>query len=71
MTNAVDNIYDIFAQQGADGSIAVARTPVRGARPPLLAEHGLAYHLLSFRGKERREVLLDFALTDHTLANNY
>lgn len=70
MTNAVDNIYDIFSRQGAIGSIAVGRTAFR-AGPPLLAEHGLAYHLVSFRGEERREILLDFALTDHTLVNNY
>jgi 7,8-dihydropterin-6-yl-methyl-4-(beta-D-ribofuranosyl)aminobenzene 5'-phosphate synthase len=37
----------------------------------LLAQHGLAYHLESFRGAERREVLLDFALTDGNLFNNY
>ena len=69
MTNAIDNVYDIFARSGALGTITVQRTPL--GTPPLLAEHGLAYHLESVRGSERREILLDFTLTDLGLFQNY
>ena len=69
MTNVVDNIYDIFAKGGKLDTIAVQRTPL-GATP-LLAEHGLAYHLASVRGAEQQEILLDFSLTDLNLVNNY
>jgi 7,8-dihydropterin-6-yl-methyl-4-(beta-D-ribofuranosyl)aminobenzene 5'-phosphate synthase len=72
MTNVVDNIYDLFAKGGKLDLVTVQRTPLgRGATPPLLAEHGLAYHLESFRGPERREILLDFSLTERNLFNNY
>jgi 7,8-dihydropterin-6-yl-methyl-4-(beta-D-ribofuranosyl)aminobenzene 5'-phosphate synthase len=37
----------------------------------LLSEHGLAFHLQSFRGDEEKQILLDFALTPRTLTNNY
>lgn len=70
LTNVVDNIYDIFAKAGRLDSITVQRTPL-GAGGALLAEHGLAYHLESVRGAERREILLDFSLTDLNLVNNY
>ncbi len=71
MTNVVDNIYDIFAKGGKLDTITVQRAPfVRGGET-LLAEHGLAYHLESLRGPDRREILLDFALTERTLAHNY
>lgn len=70
MTCVVDNIYDIFAKGGRLDTITVQRTPLtRGSS--LLAEHGLAYHLESTRGAERREILLDFALTERNLLNNY
>src|SRR2546428_8430300 len=70
MTNVVDNVYDIFAKGGKLDTISVQRTPLeRGGT--LLAEHGLAYHLESLRGSERREILLDFSLTERTLLNNY
>ncbi len=69
LTNVVDNIYDIFAKAGRLDAVTVERTPI-GATP-LLAEHGLAYHLESSRGGERREILLDFSLTDWSLFNNY
>jgi 7,8-dihydropterin-6-yl-methyl-4-(beta-D-ribofuranosyl)aminobenzene 5'-phosphate synthase len=69
LTNVVDNIYDIFAKAGRLDTITVQRTPVGPA--PLLAEHGLAYHIESHRGAERREILLDFSLTDINLFNNY
>jgi len=49
----------------------VRRTPLAGSGSALLAEHGLAYHLESVRGPERREVLLDFSLTDLSLLHNY
>jgi 7,8-dihydropterin-6-yl-methyl-4-(beta-D-ribofuranosyl)aminobenzene 5'-phosphate synthase len=69
LTNVVDNIYDVFAKAGRLDTITVQGTPVGPA--PLLAEHGLAYHIESHRGAERREVLLDFSLTDINLFNNY
>jgi 7,8-dihydropterin-6-yl-methyl-4-(beta-D-ribofuranosyl)aminobenzene 5'-phosphate synthase len=74
MTNVVDNIYDVFARGGQIGDLMVRRTGV--TRPPgsplqLISEHGLAYHLLSFRGDERKEILLDFALTGASIATNY
>src|SRR5712664_1347772 len=70
MTNVVDNVYDIFAKGGKLDTISVQRTPLeRGGT--LLAEHGLAYHLESVRGSERRQILLDFSLTERNLFNNY
>src|SRR5579875_280861 len=74
LTNVVDNVYDIFARGGRLRDVTVQRTPLpypTGSAPMLLAEHGLAYHLESVRGQERREILLDFALTSSTLTNNY
>lgn len=53
-----------------DGS-AGAGTATEGRANALLSQHGLAYHLESLRGGERREILLDFSLTDLTLFNNY
>ena len=70
LTNVVDNVYDVFAKGGKLDTIAVQRTPL-GRDGTLLAEHGLAYHLESVRGGERREVLLDFSLTERSLLNNY
>jgi len=74
LTCVVDNSYDIFAKGGKFGELTVQRTPVPypyGSGVMLLAEHGLAYHLESTRGTERREILLDFSLTTRTLTNNY
>src|SRR5262245_27400808 len=71
MTNVVDNIYDIFAKAGKLDTIAVERASLRIGAPSLEAEHGLAYHLESARGAERREILLDFSLTEKNLFNNY
>lgn len=70
MTNVVDNIYDIFAKAGKLDTITVQRTPIKPGGA-LLAEHGLAYHLESLRGTERKEVLLDFSLTELNLRHNY
>jgi 7,8-dihydropterin-6-yl-methyl-4-(beta-D-ribofuranosyl)aminobenzene 5'-phosphate synthase len=74
MTSVVDNVYDIFAKGGTIGNVTVQRTPVPsppGVRPMLLSEHGLAYHLASVRGSERKEILLDFAWTPQSLTTNY
>lgn len=74
MTNVVDNTYDIFAKAGQSGRLKVSRTPVPASipgAPPLLSEHGLAYHLVSTRGAEQQTVLLDFALTNRSLTNNF
>ena len=70
LTNVVDNVYDVFAKGGKLDTVTVERTPLN-VRSPLLAEHGLAYHLESLRGDERRQILLDFSLTDLNLFNNY
>jgi len=69
LTNVVDNLYDIFARGGRLDTVTVERTPL--GQTPLLAEHGLAYHIDSSRGGERRQILLDFGLTDWSLFNNY
>src|SRR5262245_36549232 len=72
LTNVVDNVYDVFARGGKLAGITVQRTLLAGAgETPLLAEHGLAFHLESARGGERREILLDFGLTGRSLFNNY
>src|SRR5881296_668730 len=68
MTNVVDNIYDVFAKRGKIGDVTVQRT---APQPMPLSEHGLAYHLASVRGDERKEILLDFAWTGQSLTNNY
>jgi 7,8-dihydropterin-6-yl-methyl-4-(beta-D-ribofuranosyl)aminobenzene 5'-phosphate synthase len=70
MTTVVDNFYDIFARGGKLDTITVQRTPPPPGRP-LVAEHGLAYHLESLRGQERREILLDFGYRMSNLVNNY
>jgi 7,8-dihydropterin-6-yl-methyl-4-(beta-D-ribofuranosyl)aminobenzene 5'-phosphate synthase len=70
MTNVVDNVYDVFAKGGRLDTITVQRTPL-AVKASLLAEHGLAYHLESHVGSERREILLDFSLTELNLFNNY
>ena len=68
MTNVVDNTYDVFAKRGKIGDVTVQRA---APLPMPLSEHGLACHLASIRGNERREILLDFAWTGQSLANNY
>jgi 7,8-dihydropterin-6-yl-methyl-4-(beta-D-ribofuranosyl)aminobenzene 5'-phosphate synthase len=70
MTSIVDNIYDGFAPTNKFDNLTVTRT-VNGMINPPLAEHGLAFHLVSSRGAERKQVLLDFALTWRTLSNNF
>jgi 7,8-dihydropterin-6-yl-methyl-4-(beta-D-ribofuranosyl)aminobenzene 5'-phosphate synthase len=70
LTSVVDNVYDAFAQAKRFDNLTVQRTPNR-LPSPLLAEHGLAFHLASLRGAERKQILLDFALTWRTLTNNY
>src|ERR1700756_3434993 len=74
LTNLVDNVYDIYAKGGKLGNLTVTRNVLPfpyGSDVALLSEHGLAYHLESFRAAEEKQILLDFALTPHTLANNY
>src|ERR671931_1881409 len=74
MTNVVDNIYDIFAKGGKMEDVMVQRTPhpsPPGSRPSLISEHGLASNLASVRGPERKEILLDFALTAPSLTTKY
>ena len=69
MTNVVDNFYDVFAKRGKMGAVTVQRTALQLPMP--LSEHGLAYHLASVRGEERKEILLDFSWTTQSLTNNY
>jgi len=71
LTVVVDNVYDIFAKGGKLDAITVQRAPFVRTGDTLLSEHGLAYHLESTRGSERREILLDFALTEKNLSQNY
>src|SRR3989449_7273531 len=66
MTNVVDNVYDAFARGGKLDTITVQRAAL-DPKGLLLFEHGLAYHLESVRGGERREILLDFSATQGTL----
>jgi 7,8-dihydropterin-6-yl-methyl-4-(beta-D-ribofuranosyl)aminobenzene 5'-phosphate synthase len=69
VTSVVDGTYLAILPSRQVGTRSVART--RRPRPPsLAAEHGLAYYLSSERDGERRQVLLDFALTSQTLFNN-
>jgi len=70
LTSAVDNVYDAFARGGKLDTITVQRAAL-DPKGLLLFEHGLAYHLESVRGGERREMLLDFSATQGTLLNNY
>ena len=70
MTVVVDNVYDIFARGGKLDTVTVQRAAFPAA-DTLLSEHGLAYHLESVRGTERREILLDFALAEKSVSHNY
>src|SRR5262249_38166701 len=71
MTVAGDNVYDIFAKGGKLDTVTVERVPFPRSGNTLLSEAGVADHLGSVRGSERREILLDFALTEGAIANNY
>jgi 7,8-dihydropterin-6-yl-methyl-4-(beta-D-ribofuranosyl)aminobenzene 5'-phosphate synthase len=74
LTNLVDNIYDIFAKGGKIRDLTITRNTLPfpyGSEVSLLSEHGLAFHLHSFRGAEEKQLLMDFALTPGTLNNNF
>jgi 7,8-dihydropterin-6-yl-methyl-4-(beta-D-ribofuranosyl)aminobenzene 5'-phosphate synthase len=74
VTNLVDNVYDVYAKGGRIGNLTITRSTLPfpyGSDVMLLSEHGLAFHLHSFRGDEEKQILLDFALTPRTLTNNY
>jgi hypothetical protein len=58
LTNVVDFVHDQFTPSVRFADIQVQRRGVG-----TLSEFGLAYHLESYRGDERKEVLLDFART--------
>jgi hypothetical protein len=69
LTNLVDNICDVYAKGGKIGNLTITRNALPhpyGSELSLLSEHGLAFHLKSFRGAEEKQILLDFALTPHT-----
>lgn len=73
VTVVVENSYDALASGGRFGTVRVERTGTpRGGdpRPRLLAEHGLALLVESWRGPERRTVLVDFSAQGSTLLNN-
>src|SRR5208282_5626316 len=68
LTNLVDNIYDIFAKGGKIGNLTITRNTLPhpyGSEVSLLSEHGLAFHLESFRGAEEKQILVDFAHARH------
>lgn len=69
LTSAVDNVYDAILAGQRFGNVDVQRLPLRTTPPA--AEHGLALHLESFRGDERRQVLVDFGLTSRSVLTNY
>ena len=73
VTVVVENTYDALASGGRLGPVRVERTGTpRGGdpRPRLLAEHGFALLVESWRGPERRTTLVDFASRASTLLNN-
>ena len=73
VTVVVENTYDALASGGRFGPLRVERTGTpRGSdtRPRLLAEHGFALLVESWRGPERRTTLVDFASRASTLLNN-
>ena len=73
VTVVVENGYDALATGGVFGGVRVERTGTpRGGdpRPRLLAEHGFALLMESWRGAERRTVLVDFGSRASTLLNN-
>ena len=69
LTSAVDNVYDAILAGQRFGNVDIQRLPLRTTSPA--AEHGLALHLESYRGDERRQVLVDFGLTSRSLLTNY
>jgi 7,8-dihydropterin-6-yl-methyl-4-(beta-D-ribofuranosyl)aminobenzene 5'-phosphate synthase len=73
LTSVVDYVQENFLPDVDNGSLLVRRhrTGLAPTARPLVSEFGLAYHLESFRGDERKAVLLDFARTEPTLRNNY
>jgi 7,8-dihydropterin-6-yl-methyl-4-(beta-D-ribofuranosyl)aminobenzene 5'-phosphate synthase len=71
VTNVVDNQFDVFADDIKRSDLSVIRTRQPAGRPSILSEHGLAMHIDSTRGDERKQVLLDFAYTGPTLFNDY
>ena len=59
LTNLVDNIYDVFAKGGKIGNLTITRNTLPfpyGSDVSLLSEHGLAFHLQSFRGGEEKQI---------------
>jgi 7,8-dihydropterin-6-yl-methyl-4-(beta-D-ribofuranosyl)aminobenzene 5'-phosphate synthase len=73
VTTVVDNAYDALLTAGTFGTLRVERTATpRGddPRPPMLAEHGFALVVESWRGGEHRTLLVDFGKRATTLLNN-
>lgn len=67
-----DNSHDIFLQPVETPGLTVRRTgfPQAQQGKTLESEWGLALHLESRRGRERRHYLLDFGFTPDVYANN-
>jgi 7,8-dihydropterin-6-yl-methyl-4-(beta-D-ribofuranosyl)aminobenzene 5'-phosphate synthase len=67
-----DNAHDLFLQGAEKPGLAVRRIgmPAAAQGKTLESEWGLALHLESRRGEERRRYLLDFGFTPDVYANN-
>jgi 7,8-dihydropterin-6-yl-methyl-4-(beta-D-ribofuranosyl)aminobenzene 5'-phosphate synthase len=69
VTSIVDGTYNCVVPARRFGTVEVQRANL--PRPPsLVAEHGLAFQLVSTRGDQQRQILLDFGLTGQALFNN-
>lgn len=67
-----DNAHDLFLRGSEAPGLTVRRTgmPAAAQGKTLESEWGLALHLESRRGQERRRYLLDFGFTPDVYANN-
>jgi 7,8-dihydropterin-6-yl-methyl-4-(beta-D-ribofuranosyl)aminobenzene 5'-phosphate synthase len=67
-----DNSHDVFLRPQEAPGLKVGRTgfPEAAQGKTLESEWGLALHLESRKGQERRRYLLDFGFTPNVYANN-
>lgn len=70
-----DSYHHAFDASRRQGDLLVQRygfelDAKRGPRRALQSEWGLALHLVSRRGEEERQIMVDFGYTAHTLNNN-
>jgi 7,8-dihydropterin-6-yl-methyl-4-(beta-D-ribofuranosyl)aminobenzene 5'-phosphate synthase len=69
----VDGAHDIFIPEQKIPDVAVQQSRIQTGgkfRRALQSEWGLALHLISQKGEERRQFLLDYAYTPDVLNNN-